>query len=53
MAKQGFSSGMKCGPPAKGKNGPGDGGKSDGTRHFKPPLPKVNGPRPDPMGGKK
>ena len=44
---------MKCGPPAKGKNGPGDKGKSSGTKHFTPPLPKVNGPRPDPMGGKK
>lgn len=53
MAKPGFDSGIKCGYPARGTNGPGDKGRSDGTKHFTPKLPKVNGPRPDPMGGKK
>ena len=45
MAKPGFNSGMKCPPPAKGKNGPMDKGRSSGTKHFAPPLPTPNKPK--------
>lgn len=45
MAKPGYNSGIKCGPPKKGTDGPGDKGKSSGTKHFKPPMPKPNAPK--------
>lgn len=40
MAKPGYASGQKPGRPARGVNGPGDKGRSSGTKHFAPPMPK-------------
>lgn len=42
MADTGYNSGQKPKRPGNGKNGPGDKGKSDGTRHFKPKMPPTN-----------
>ena len=39
----GSQSGPKPSSPPKGKSGPND--HLGGTRHFKPPLPKMNAPR--------
>lgn len=43
MAKPGFDSGIACGRPAKGMNGPMGKGRADGTKHYTPKMPKVNG----------
>mgnify|MGYP001559372500 CR=1 FL=1 len=43
--KPGFNSGSQPGRPAKGKAGPGDKGRSSGTKHFAPPLPTPNKPK--------
>ncbi len=42
-ATPGPQSGAKSKRPARGSNGAGDGGRSDGTKHYAPPKP---------MGGK-
>lgn len=46
MAHAGFNSGKQPRRPSPGKNGPGDKGKSSGTKHFTPPMPKNGSPRP-------
>ena len=40
-ATPGPQPGPKPKTPKRGTNGPGDKGPSDGTRHFKPKMPKV------------
>ena len=53
MPKQtGPMSGPKPHRPAQGQNGPGDGGPSDGVRHYSPPnKPSLNNPRIKGPGG--
>ena len=48
----GPQSGPKPSKPAQGKNGPGDGGRSDRVRHYEPPnKPSMSNPMIKGAGG--